>query len=125
MILDIVYNQFSIDSFVDIFTVLLILASKLAKHFCEQMLIFLNAVQVSVTSAWRDWALWCASQPCVSPRETPAHCVWVFFFFHPDTLFSPDGSLNHVYSCIFFLTGISNSIIVCSNLYSLPYDHFC
>ena len=77
---------------------------------------------VSITSAWRDWALWCASQPCtscVSPGETLTR-AWVF---QPDTLFWPDGSLNRLYSYIFFRKGISNLTVVCSNLCLLPYDH--
>ena len=57
-------------------------------------LIFLNGVRISITSAWRGWALWCTSRPCtscISPGKTPAsqqekHLCVAFGFFQPDTL---------------------------------------
>ena len=88
IILDIVNSRFSTDPLTDIFTISPILGWKSCQAFLLAAvghLIFLNAVRLSVTSAWRDWTLWCASQlctSCVSPGETPTRCVWVFSTLH-------------------------------------------
>ena len=71
-----------------IFTVSPILVSKSCQAFLQAAgshLIFLNAVRVSITSAWKDWALWSVSRPhtsCVSPGETPVQCIWGFSTCH-------------------------------------------
>ena len=86
IILNIVNRRLSTDPFAEIFTNSPILVSKSCQAFLLAAvghLIFLTAVQVSVTSARRDWARRCASRSCtysISLGETPARCVWVCFF---------------------------------------------
>ena len=88
--------SFSTDPFADIFTILQIFVSK----SCQAFLLAAVGHLISLLGGTGRCGVLPSPEPPASHQEKLLHAV--SGFFPPNTLFCPDGSLNCVYSSIFF-----------------------